>query len=87
MNIFPSARTYIDRGLDGDTIIINRQQASNGLRELLQLLQLLLSLFMMMIMIIIIIIIIIIKKKKKKKKRWHQNGTLRLIYDHIMKFV
>jgi hypothetical protein len=59
MNIFPSARTYIDRGLDADTISINTQQASNGLRVSLQLL--LMSLF------IIIIIIIIINNINKKQ--------------------
>lgn len=29
MNIFPSARSYIDRGLDGNTLSIKTQQASN----------------------------------------------------------
>jgi len=62
VNIFPSARTYINRGLDGETISINMQQASNGFRMSLQLL--LMSLFMMMIMMIIIIMM---KKTKKKK--------------------
>ena len=62
MNIFPSGRSYIDRGLYGDTISIKTQQASNDLRESLQLLLMLLFVMMMMI-------IMMQKKKKKKKKK------------------
>ena len=65
MNIFPSGRSYIDRGLYGDTISIKTQQASNDLRESLQLLLMLMLLFVMMMMMIIMMQ----KKKKKKKKK------------------